>query len=88
MIDILIDLLRYVNRLKVNDDACAAALQNAQIFLFHRLSPLLHRTEHGTFRPAALVSSGTDRTTQTQQIKKGREPQVQVRELQVENLGF
>ncbi|XP_022598164.1 nucleoside diphosphate-linked moiety X motif 13 [Seriola dumerili] len=48
---------RYVNRLKEDDVSCAAALQNGRIFLFHRLSPLLQRTERGTFRPAALISS-------------------------------
>uniref|UniRef100_A0A8P4G4M9 Zinc ribbon NADH pyrophosphatase domain-containing protein n=1 Tax=Dicentrarchus labrax TaxID=13489 RepID=A0A8P4G4M9_DICLA len=52
--------MRYVNRLKEDDEACAAALQNAHIFLFHRLSPLLQRTEHRTLRPTALVCS--DRT--------------------------
>lgn len=46
--------IRYVNRLKQDDEACAAALQSSRIFLFHRLSPLLQRTEQGTFRPAAL----------------------------------
>ncbi|XP_035529165.1 nucleoside diphosphate-linked moiety X motif 13 [Morone saxatilis] len=63
--------MRYVNRLKEDDEACAAALQNAHIFLFHRLSPLLQQTEHRTLRPTALVCSdvqsvlerlGSDRT--------------------------
>lgn len=49
--------MRYVNRLKEDDEACTAALQNGLMFLFHRLSPLLQRTEQGTFRPAALFSS-------------------------------
>ncbi|XP_026171173.1 NAD(P)H pyrophosphatase NUDT13, mitochondrial [Mastacembelus armatus] len=49
--------MRYLNRLKEDDEACVAALQNSHIFLFHRLSPLLQRTERGTFRPAALTSS-------------------------------
>ncbi|XP_039990298.1 nucleoside diphosphate-linked moiety X motif 13 [Xiphias gladius] len=49
--------MRYVNRLKEDDASCVAALQNGLIFLFHRLSPLLQRTEKGTFRPAALISS-------------------------------
>uniref|UniRef100_UPI0037E85C2C NAD(P)H pyrophosphatase NUDT13, mitochondrial n=1 Tax=Semicossyphus pulcher TaxID=241346 RepID=UPI0037E85C2C len=49
--------MRYVNRLKEDDEACAAALQNGHIFLFHRLSPLLQRTEWGTFTPAALICS-------------------------------
>ncbi|XP_070847304.1 NAD(P)H pyrophosphatase NUDT13, mitochondrial [Chaetodon trifascialis] len=49
--------MRYVNRLKEDDNACAAALQNAHVLLFHRLSPLLRRTERGTLRPAALMCS-------------------------------
>ncbi|XP_040885577.1 nucleoside diphosphate-linked moiety X motif 13 isoform X1 [Toxotes jaculatrix] len=48
---------RYVNRLKEDDASCVAALQNGRIFLFHRLSPLLHRTDRGTLRPAAFISS-------------------------------
>lgn len=49
--------MRYLNRLKEDDEACLAALQDAHLYLFHRLSPLLKRTERGTFRPAALVCS-------------------------------
>nr|XP_020472357.1 nucleoside diphosphate-linked moiety X motif 13-like [Monopterus albus] len=49
--------MRYVNRLKEDEAACVAALQYSRVFLFHRLSPLLQRTERGTFTPAALISS-------------------------------
>ncbi|GAA6236457.1 nucleoside diphosphate-linked moiety X motif 13 [Lates japonicus] len=49
--------MRYVNRLKEDDASCLAALHNSHIFLFHHLSPLLQRTERGTFRPPALISS-------------------------------
>ncbi|XP_030611784.1 NAD(P)H pyrophosphatase NUDT13, mitochondrial [Archocentrus centrarchus] len=49
--------MRYVNRLKEDDEACAAALKDGRIFLFHHLSPLLQRTDTGTFRPALLTSS-------------------------------
>ncbi|XP_049915236.1 nucleoside diphosphate-linked moiety X motif 13 isoform X1 [Epinephelus moara] len=49
--------IRYMNRLKEDDESCAAALPNGHMFLFHRLSPLLQRTEQGTFRPAALITS-------------------------------
>lgn len=60
--DWLIHLLsRYLTRLKEDDEACAEALQRAQVFLFHRLSPLLHRSERGTFRAVGLMSSGTHR---------------------------
>ncbi|XP_028264432.1 NAD(P)H pyrophosphatase NUDT13, mitochondrial isoform X2 [Parambassis ranga] len=47
----------YLNRLKEDDAACAAALQDGLIFLFHRLSPLLQRTNRGTLRAAAVPSS-------------------------------
>ncbi|XP_054860654.1 nucleoside diphosphate-linked moiety X motif 13 isoform X3 [Amphiprion ocellaris] len=50
--------MRFVNRLQEDDDACAAALQNGRIFLFHSLSPLLQRTNRGTFRTSALTASG------------------------------
>ncbi|XP_075934418.1 NAD(P)H pyrophosphatase NUDT13, mitochondrial isoform X2 [Anarhichas minor] len=46
--------MRYVNRLKEDDELCAAALQNGHMFLFHRLSPLLQLTQQGTLRPATL----------------------------------
>ncbi|KAF0025975.1 hypothetical protein F2P81_022856 [Scophthalmus maximus] len=49
--------MRYVNGLKEDDSLCDAALQSGRILLFHRLSPLLQRTERGTFRPAAFNSS-------------------------------
>ncbi|XP_010753023.2 NAD(P)H pyrophosphatase NUDT13, mitochondrial isoform X2 [Larimichthys crocea] len=49
--------MRYLDRLKVDDEACSAALQNSHMFLFHRLSPLLQCTKRGTLRPAALMSS-------------------------------
>ncbi|XP_037610622.1 nucleoside diphosphate-linked moiety X motif 13 isoform X1 [Sebastes umbrosus] len=52
-----ISRMRYVNRLKEDDEECSSALQNGQMFLFHRLSPLLQRTEQRTFRPPALITS-------------------------------
>uniref|UniRef100_A0A3Q4NBK5 Nudix (nucleoside diphosphate linked moiety X)-type motif 13 n=1 Tax=Neolamprologus brichardi TaxID=32507 RepID=A0A3Q4NBK5_NEOBR len=51
---------RYVNRLKEDDEACAAALKDGSIFLFHRLSPLLRRPDARTFSPAAFTCSGTE----------------------------
>ncbi|XP_039645189.1 nucleoside diphosphate-linked moiety X motif 13 isoform X1 [Perca fluviatilis] len=48
---------RFVDRLKRDDGACAAALQSGQMFLFHRLAPLLQRTERGTLRPVARRTS-------------------------------
>lgn len=60
-LDWLIHLLcRYLNRLKEDEDVCAEALQQAQIFLFHRLSPLLQSSERGTFRAVPLMYSGTE----------------------------
>uniref|UniRef100_A0A3B4GHS4 NADH pyrophosphatase-like N-terminal domain-containing protein n=1 Tax=Pundamilia nyererei TaxID=303518 RepID=A0A3B4GHS4_9CICH len=52
---------RYVNRLKEDDEACAAALKDGSIFLFHRLSPLLRRPDARTFNRA---SSAEDLTVQ------------------------
>uniref|UniRef100_A0A672G8G7 NADH pyrophosphatase-like N-terminal domain-containing protein n=1 Tax=Salarias fasciatus TaxID=181472 RepID=A0A672G8G7_SALFA len=49
--------MRHLNRLKEDDEACAAALQKGCVFLFHRLSPLLQQTGKTTFRPAALTCS-------------------------------
>eukprot|EP00066_Takifugu_rubripes_P029687 XP_011618953.1 PREDICTED: nucleoside diphosphate-linked moiety X motif 13 [Takifugu rubripes] len=49
--------IRSLNRLKEDDDVCAEALQHAQIFLFHRLSPLLQSSERGTFRAVPLMYS-------------------------------
>uniref|UniRef100_A0A3Q4IBP2 NAD(+) diphosphatase n=1 Tax=Neolamprologus brichardi TaxID=32507 RepID=A0A3Q4IBP2_NEOBR len=56
----LICPFRYVNRLKEDDEACAAALKDGSIFLFHRLSPLLRRPDARTFSPAAFTCSGTE----------------------------
>ncbi|KAM6964506.1 NAD(P)H pyrophosphatase NUDT13, mitochondrial [Tautogolabrus adspersus] len=50
--------MRYLNRLKEDDEACVAALQDAHIFLFHRLSPLLQPNRQGTFTPAVLTCPG------------------------------
>lgn len=58
--DQLICPFRYVNRLKEDDEACAAALKDGSIFLFHRLSPLLRRPDARTFSPAAFTCSGTE----------------------------
>ncbi|XP_041829935.1 NAD(P)H pyrophosphatase NUDT13, mitochondrial-like [Melanotaenia boesemani] len=49
--------MRLVNRLKEDDELCVAALQDGVFFLFHRLSPLLHRGNNGTFRPIPLTCS-------------------------------
>ncbi|XP_058477740.1 nucleoside diphosphate-linked moiety X motif 13 isoform X1 [Solea solea] len=49
--------MRFVNRLKQDDAACLAALQRSRVLLFHRLCPLLQRTERGTLRTAAFNSS-------------------------------
>uniref|UniRef100_A0A8D3AS52 NAD(+) diphosphatase n=1 Tax=Scophthalmus maximus TaxID=52904 RepID=A0A8D3AS52_SCOMX len=55
--------MRYVNGLKEDDSLCDAALQSGRILLFHRLSPLLQRTERGTFRPALILERlGSDRS--------------------------
>lgn len=53
--------MRWVNRLKQDDVLCSAALQDSQVFLFHRLSPLLQRKHSGTFRTSALTGSDLQR---------------------------
>ncbi|XP_061563751.1 nucleoside diphosphate-linked moiety X motif 13 [Cololabis saira] len=49
--------MRYVNRLKQDDEACLSALRDGHVFLFHRLSPLLRRCHAGTFGPVFLPYS-------------------------------
>ncbi|XP_024858473.1 nucleoside diphosphate-linked moiety X motif 13 [Kryptolebias marmoratus] len=49
--------MRYLNRLKEDDEACSAALQNSTVFLFHRLVPLLQSRDRGTFSPVPLTCS-------------------------------
>ncbi|XP_054455148.1 nucleoside diphosphate-linked moiety X motif 13 isoform X1 [Anoplopoma fimbria] len=79
--------MRYVNRLKEDDELCSAALQNGHMFLFHRLSPLLQRTQQGTFRPATLITSdvqsilerlGSERTLLKESVLIGCSEQNQV----------
>ncbi|CAG12155.1 unnamed protein product, partial [Tetraodon nigroviridis] len=83
----VVSRIRYLNRLKQDDDVCAEALQRAQILLFHRLSPLLQQTERGTFRAVALTSSevlallerlGSDRTKLKESVLIGCSEQDQV----------
>ncbi|XP_040033225.1 NAD(P)H pyrophosphatase NUDT13, mitochondrial isoform X1 [Gasterosteus aculeatus] len=79
--------MRYVNRLKVDDEALAAALENGHMLLFHRLSPLLQRTPQGSFRPPTLITTdvqsileklGSDRTLMKKSILLGCSEQNQV----------
>ncbi|XP_068585301.1 NAD(P)H pyrophosphatase NUDT13, mitochondrial isoform X1 [Cebidichthys violaceus] len=79
--------MRYVNRLKEDDELCAAALQNGHMFLFHRLSPLLQRTQQGTLRLATLRTTdvqsvlerlGSDRTLLKESVLIGCSEQNQV----------
>nr|XP_015817989.2 nucleoside diphosphate-linked moiety X motif 13 isoform X1 [Nothobranchius furzeri] len=49
--------MRFLNSLKECDEACVAALQNAHIFLFHRLVPLLQQTGRGNLSPVFLTYS-------------------------------
>ncbi|XP_054622950.1 nucleoside diphosphate-linked moiety X motif 13 isoform X3 [Dunckerocampus dactyliophorus] len=50
--------IRYMNRLKQDDEACVAALLNGRLLLFHRNAPLLQRSEGGRFRSRTLQCSG------------------------------
>ncbi|XP_054622949.1 nucleoside diphosphate-linked moiety X motif 13 isoform X2 [Dunckerocampus dactyliophorus] len=49
--------IRYMNRLKQDDEACVAALLNGRLLLFHRNAPLLQRSEGGRFRSRTLQCS-------------------------------
>uniref|UniRef100_A0A3Q3G5V3 Nudix (nucleoside diphosphate linked moiety X)-type motif 13 n=1 Tax=Labrus bergylta TaxID=56723 RepID=A0A3Q3G5V3_9LABR len=73
----------YLNRLKEDDEACAAALQDAHIFLFHRLSPLLQPNGKGTFTPrttdvqSILERLGSDQTLLKESVLIGCSEQKQ-----------
>lgn len=49
--------MRFLNRLKEDDEACSVALKDADLMLFHKLSPLLKRNTNGTYSPVSLSSS-------------------------------
>ncbi|KAL4640136.1 nucleoside diphosphate-linked moiety X motif 13 isoform X1 [Arapaima gigas] len=46
--------MRYLMRLKEDDEACQKALQSGTILLYHKLAPLLRRTEMGTYELPVL----------------------------------
>ncbi|XP_046888102.1 nucleoside diphosphate-linked moiety X motif 13 [Hypomesus transpacificus] len=49
--------MRHLNKLKEDDNACRVALQSGNIFLYHKLAPLLQRTESGIFQLQILQTS-------------------------------
>ncbi|XP_013878775.1 NAD(P)H pyrophosphatase NUDT13, mitochondrial [Austrofundulus limnaeus] len=49
--------MRYLNRLKNDEEACVAALQEGSVFLFHHLVPLLQGGARGTLSLAPLTCS-------------------------------
>ncbi|KAL0984156.1 hypothetical protein UPYG_G00137810 [Umbra pygmaea] len=46
--------MRYLNRIKEDDEVCQTALQSGDIFLFHKLAPLLQQTGSGIYQFPAL----------------------------------
>ncbi|XP_019902439.1 nucleoside diphosphate-linked moiety X motif 13 isoform X2 [Esox lucius] len=42
--------MRYLSRMKQDDEVCRTALQSGNIFLYHQLAPLLQRTDIGTYQ--------------------------------------
>ncbi|XP_077407555.1 uncharacterized protein LOC144038723 [Vanacampus margaritifer] len=53
--------MRYMKRLRQDDEACAAALATGHLLLFHRLEPLLLRRGTGSFSSPTLHYTGTRR---------------------------
>ncbi|MBN3322189.1 NUD13 protein, partial [Atractosteus spatula] len=49
--------MRYLLRLKEDDEACQRALQSGSFLLYHRLAPLLHKAEQGGYRAAVLQAA-------------------------------
>lgn len=66
-----VERMRHLNELKENDEACLAALQRGSIFLYHRLAPLLQRTDTGIFRLPLLHTEDVERVLE--QMGKSKE---------------
>ncbi|XP_029561642.1 NAD(P)H pyrophosphatase NUDT13, mitochondrial isoform X2 [Salmo trutta] len=52
--------MRYLNKIKEEDEACRAALQSGNIFLYHKLAPLLRRTDSGIYQLPALQTKDVE----------------------------
>ncbi|XP_016115345.1 nucleoside diphosphate-linked moiety X motif 13-like [Sinocyclocheilus grahami] len=50
--------MRYLMRLKEDDEACREALKSGKVLLYHKLSPLLRKTSSGSgYKLASLKTS-------------------------------
>ncbi|XP_016349160.1 NAD(P)H pyrophosphatase NUDT13, mitochondrial isoform X2 [Sinocyclocheilus anshuiensis] len=49
--------VRYLKRLKEDDEACREALKSGNFLLYHKLSPLLRKTSNGIYTLASLKTS-------------------------------
>ncbi|XP_036377098.1 nucleoside diphosphate-linked moiety X motif 13 [Megalops cyprinoides] len=49
--------MRYLMRLKEDDEACLRALQSGSVLLYHKLAPLLRQTERGMYQLPALQAT-------------------------------
>ncbi|KAK9965212.1 hypothetical protein ABG768_004313 [Culter alburnus] len=49
--------MRYLMRLKEDDEACREALKSGNILLYHKLAPLLQKTNSGVYKLACLKTS-------------------------------
>ncbi|KAM9561573.1 NAD(P)H pyrophosphatase NUDT13, mitochondrial isoform 2-T5 [Salvelinus alpinus] len=52
--------MRHLNKIKEEDEACRAALQSGNIFLYHKLAPLLQRTDSGIYQLPALQTKDVE----------------------------
>ncbi|KAJ8404763.1 hypothetical protein AAFF_G00331500 [Aldrovandia affinis] len=49
--------IRYLMRLKEDDEACRGALQSGSVLLYHKLAPLLRQTERGIYQLPLLQAT-------------------------------
>lgn len=49
-------------RLKEDDEACREALKSGNVLLYHKLAPLLQKTNSGVYKLACLKTSGLSAT--------------------------
>lgn len=55
-------MFRYLMRLKEDDEACREALKSGNVLLYHKLAPLLQKTNSGVYKLACLKTSGLSTT--------------------------
>ncbi|XP_072523387.1 NAD(P)H pyrophosphatase NUDT13, mitochondrial isoform X2 [Salminus brasiliensis] len=52
--------IRYLMKLKEDDDACRKALQTGSLLLYHKLAPLVHKNKDGICQPSCLKTSAVE----------------------------